>query len=108
MKTYRHLYPQVHDFVNLHVAFRMARRGKRTRPEVAAFEYDLEANLLQLQAELATQTYQPGPYRNFYVRERSTPFGSAAGAKTGVEPTLAEPAAASSNDRAQQRKCRIG
>ena len=42
MKTYRNLYPQITAFANLDVAFRRARRGKRNRPEVAAFEYDLE------------------------------------------------------------------
>ena len=78
MKTYRNLYPQIIDFENLYLAFRKARKGKRDRPEVAAFEFDLEANLFQLQEELATQTYTPGPYRNFYMRERKLRLISAA------------------------------
>ena len=78
MKTYRNLYPQIIDFENLYLAFRKARKGKRDRPEVAAFELDLEANLFQLQDELAAQTYTPGPYRNFFIRERKLRLISAA------------------------------
>lgn len=70
MKTYRHLHEQITDFAVLYAAFRSARKGKRDRAEVAAFEFDLEANLFQLQAELREGSYRPGPYRNFYVRER--------------------------------------
>jgi len=67
MKTYKHLYPQITSFVNLFQAFKMAARGKRSHPDVADFEYDLEENLLTLQAELQAQTYAPGPYYNFCI-----------------------------------------
>jgi retron-type reverse transcriptase len=78
MKTYRHLYNQITDFPTLLDAFRKARRGKRNRQEVAAFEFDLETNLFRLQEELRTQTYQPGAYRNFYIMERKLRLISAA------------------------------
>ena len=78
MKTYRHLHAQITDFTNLHTAFRKARKGKRNRAEVAAFEYDLETNLFQLQSELQDGSYRPGPYRNFYVQERKLRLISAA------------------------------
>jgi RNA-directed DNA polymerase len=78
MKSYRNLFPAIVDFGNLHAAFRRARRGKRARPEVAAFEYDLEENLFRLQAELQDGSYRPGAYRNFYVRERKLRLISAA------------------------------
>jgi len=78
MKSYRNLFPDIIDFANLHAAFRRARRGKRARPAVAAFEYDLEENLFQLQAELRDGVYRPGAYRNFYVRERKVRLISAA------------------------------
>jgi len=78
LKTYRNLYAQIIEFENLYLAFRKARKGKRDRAEVAAFEMDLEANLFQLQEELATRTYTPGAYRNFYVRERKLRLISAA------------------------------
>ena len=78
MKSYRNLYPQISSFENLYLAFRKARKGKRDRAEVAAFELDLEANLFQLQEELVTRTYTPSPYRNFYLRERKLRLISAA------------------------------
>jgi len=51
MKTYRNLYPQIYSFENLYRSFRAARKGKRDRVAVAAFELDLEQNLLALSDE---------------------------------------------------------
>ena len=59
MKSYKHLYPAVCEWDNLDLAYRKARLGKRSRPPAAAFEYDLEANLVELRRELADRTYQP-------------------------------------------------
>jgi RNA-directed DNA polymerase len=67
MKTYKHLYPQICDLTNLYRAYRAAARGKRGKPAVAAFEFDLEENLLQLREELTAQSYTPGPYRHFTI-----------------------------------------
>lgn len=69
MKSHANLWPRVTSFENLYEAFRRARAGKRGRPDVAAFEFDLEQNLLQLQQELIDETYRPGGYRNFIVHE---------------------------------------
>jgi len=69
MKRHRDLFPQVCSFENLHRAFREARRGKRDREEVAAFEYDAEKGLLELQAALLDGGYRPGPYRHFWIRD---------------------------------------
>jgi hypothetical protein len=68
-KTYKHLYPQMHDFAHLYVAYRRARRGKRRRPDVAAFEFRLEEEILQLADSLRNETYRPGTYRSFRVTE---------------------------------------
>ena len=43
-----------------------------------AFNYNLEAELLALQAELATKTYRPGPYRTFEIVEPKRRMISAA------------------------------
>jgi RNA-directed DNA polymerase len=67
MKTYKNLYPQVCDFTNLYYAYRAAAKGKRGRPDVAAFEFDLEGNLLRLREELLGRCYQPGGYRHFTI-----------------------------------------
>lgn len=52
MKTYRNLYPQVYAFENLYYAYRAARKGKRGKPQAAAFEQIQEEELLALQDEL--------------------------------------------------------
>ena len=67
--TCKNLYPQICDFAALYVAYRRARCGKRDRAAVASFEFDLERNLLQLQAELQAHTYAPGGYTNFDIHE---------------------------------------
>lgn len=48
-------------------AYLSARRGKRARPDVAAFEMDQERLLLDLHEELTRGRYQPSPYRSFTV-----------------------------------------
>ncbi len=78
MKTYDNLYPHIYEFSNLLVAFRAARRGKRCKPGVAAFEFNLEENLLALEDELRARAYQPGGYTNFYVYEPKRRLISAA------------------------------
>ncbi|MDP2322608.1 MAG: reverse transcriptase/maturase family protein [Gammaproteobacteria bacterium] len=67
MKTFRHLFPQVWDFDNLCLAARKARRRKRWKPATMDFERHVEENLLDLQEELRTLTWQPGAPRCFVV-----------------------------------------
>jgi retron-type reverse transcriptase len=67
MKTYNHLYEKIINFENLLRAARKAQQGKRYKSTVAAFHFQLEENLLQLQRQLQQKTYQPGRYRTFYV-----------------------------------------
>jgi RNA-directed DNA polymerase len=69
LKTYRHLYPRVWDWDNLYLAYRKARKGKRGKRPAAEFEFCLEDNLVALQDELTTKTYQPGPYHSFLIYE---------------------------------------
>jgi RNA-directed DNA polymerase len=68
-KTFRNLYEQICDFEHLLEAYRRARRGKRSRPDVAAFEFRCEEQLLLLAEELRTGSYRPGAYRSFVVTE---------------------------------------
>jgi len=60
VKTYKNLYPQVWAWDNLYRAYRKARKGKRARAPVAAFEWDLEGNLVRLAHEL--EWLRPGQY----------------------------------------------
>lgn len=78
MKTYKNLYASVWEWQNLYLAYSKARRGKRSRHPVAAFEYDQEENLIRLQKELQAQTYQPGAYHSFYIHEPKQRLISAA------------------------------
>jgi len=68
MKTFRNIYPQVWDFVNLLLASRKARRHKRWKNDAMAFERRLEENLWELHAELSSLSWQPGPGRQFRIR----------------------------------------
>ena len=71
-------YADVYRWDNLLAAYQAAARGKRGRAATAAFEYALEDNLVTLQAELANQTYQPGPYKSFFIHETKRRLISAA------------------------------
>jgi RNA-directed DNA polymerase len=78
VKTYKNLYHQIRSFSNLYLAYKAAARGKRGRPDVAAFEMNVEDNLLSLQDDLETQAYSPGPYRHFVIYEPKRRLISAA------------------------------
>ena len=69
MKRYGNLYPQIVAFANLLAAAKQAQRQKRDRDPVLAFNDHLERELLQLQRELESQTYQPGGYKTFEIYE---------------------------------------
>jgi retron-type reverse transcriptase len=72
------LYPRITSFAALHAAASRAQRGKRYRPTVLAFNEQLEANLFQLQHELRSFTYSPGPSRQFEIRDPKRRLISAA------------------------------
>jgi hypothetical protein len=69
MKRYGYLFDKVTSFDNLLLAAQKAMRGQRAKPAVARFYFNLENELLQLQDELASGTYQPQPYRVFWIYE---------------------------------------
>lgn len=72
------MYAQLTAWDNLLLAYAKASKGKRGHPNVAVFEHRLEDNLLQLQQELQTFTYRPGPYHSFYIHEPKKRLISAA------------------------------
>jgi len=63
------LWSRIVSFENILVASRAARRGKRFRESVLAFEHNVEREVLRLQDELLTKRWAPGPYREFYIHE---------------------------------------
>lgn len=78
VKRFGDLYPAVTSFEDLYLAYRKAAKGKRGQALVATFEFNLEANLCRLQDELAGQTYRPGAYTSFYIRDPKRRLISAA------------------------------
>jgi retron-type reverse transcriptase len=63
------LYERLCSFENLLYAYRRAARGKRSRPDVAAFDYHLESHLLRLRDQLRQHRYRPNSYRRFTIAD---------------------------------------
>lgn len=78
MRRYGNLWSKIITFENLYEAHRKARKGKRYRPSVLTFSHNLETELLQLQRDLQTQTYCPGAYQTFEIKEPKVRLISAA------------------------------
>jgi retron-type reverse transcriptase len=78
MKRYGDLWPQITSFENIVKAAQQAQRGKRFRPNVLEFNYNLEQNLFKIQQELQDQSYRPGSYRTFRIFEPKPRLISAA------------------------------
>ncbi len=68
-RVYRHLWRDIVSFENIHLAFRKAARGKRSRSSIGALEFHLEENLVELRQELISGAYQPGGYTSFVVHD---------------------------------------
>ena len=69
MKRHGNLWKDMISFEALLCAAEQARRGKRCRPAVAAFEFNLERELCRLHDELTAKIYRPGAYRSFFIHE---------------------------------------
>ncbi|MGI0488885.1 reverse transcriptase domain-containing protein [Pantanalinema rosaneae CENA516] len=78
MKRYGNLWSQVTAFSNLLEAANKAQKGKRYRDTTLTFNYNREAELLDLQASLLAKTYCPGAYRTFEIVEPKRRLISAA------------------------------
>ena len=72
------MYTQLCSLDNLLLAYQRAAKAKRGHPNVAAFEFHLEDNLIALQRELREQTYRPGAYTSFHIHEPKRRLISAA------------------------------
>ncbi len=69
MKRANNLWEKIVSWENLMEAVRAAARGKRTRPDVARFLHETEANVCQLQRELQDGSYRSGGYRTFWIHD---------------------------------------
>ena len=66
------VFDQIAGFPALLAAAQRASRGKRERPDAAAFNFHLETQLLRLSDALYAGTWRPGGYRKVVVREPKT------------------------------------
>ncbi len=69
MKRHGNLYYKIFFFKNLCEAYRKAALGRRYTNEVLRFRDNLEANLMSIQDDLVSKTYQPGNYWKFTLYE---------------------------------------
>ena len=69
MKRHGNLYNKIITFENICEAYRKAALGRRYTYEVLSFRNNLEENLISIQEDLVTRTYQPGPYWTFTLYE---------------------------------------
>jgi RNA-directed DNA polymerase len=84
MKRYNHLYEQVCSFENLYAAATKAFKGKRSKPAATSFFGNLEDEIMQLRAELCSETYCHGGYRYFEIHEPKQRTVAAAGFRDRV------------------------
>ncbi len=71
---YRHIFPQISysdviSLENLLIAWYEFRNGKRNRPDVQAFEFELENNIFLLHEELVNGSYKPDQYTQFRISD---------------------------------------
>jgi RNA-directed DNA polymerase len=67
MKRIGNLWQEIITFENILLAAKKAARNKRFRPNVLEFNYNLENEIIILQKELTSQTYQPSEYTVFKI-----------------------------------------
>ncbi len=67
-KTYNNLYSQIYDFKNLYLAYCKTRKCKRYRKDVLEFTKNLEENLINIQNHFIYLSYQPQPFKEFYIK----------------------------------------
>ncbi len=67
--TSGHIFNQIISVDNLFAAWREFSRGKRRKPDVQQFEFNLEDELFQLHERLRLKIYTPDPYQVFYITD---------------------------------------
>lgn len=69
MKRVGNLFETATSFPHLLQCYKKARQGTRKSLRLCTFGFQLENELLQLQEELRSGSYQPRPYRYFTVND---------------------------------------
>lgn len=66
-KNFIHTFEEIICVENLLEAWKEFVRGKREKPDVQLFSFNLMNNILQLHRDLADKTYRHGEYKFFYI-----------------------------------------
>ncbi len=72
MRMKRSLFDEICSYNNLELAFRKAKRRKKSKLYVRDFEKNLNNNLLELRTELLLHSYKPKPLKTFILRDPKT------------------------------------
>lgn len=75
---FKKMWEKLVSIENLYNSYKKASKGRRSRLDVASFEFDLEKNLFSLQEELVFGTYQHAEYHNFSIHDPKRRIISAA------------------------------
>jgi len=63
------IFEQIISLKNLYLAWQEFKRGKTAKPDVQLFAFNLEDNLWQINYELRSGIWQPGPYSAFSIND---------------------------------------
>ncbi|MCZ0931660.1 MAG: reverse transcriptase/maturase family protein [Oligoflexia bacterium] len=69
MKRHSNLFDKIIETQNLYLSAKKAFRGKKLKPTVAPFYFNLENEILDIQRSLKEGSYQPLPYKLFKIYE---------------------------------------
>lgn len=69
MKTFKNLWDQFISFENLYLASINSQKGKRWKSSTLQFNSQIENELFLLQEELINDSYRPGEYASFVIKE---------------------------------------
>lgn len=69
MKIYKDLYWSIISPETLFRAWEIFKSDKRNKPDVVAFELDLEQNIFNLYRDLKNGTYKHGRYKGFWIHD---------------------------------------
>jgi len=69
MKIYKNLFNQIVSPENLLISWDEFKKGKRYKPDVLDFEWNLEENIFKLHGELIDRSYKHSDYVSFFIND---------------------------------------
>ena len=69
MRKFNNIFEQIISVENLFSAWDSFHSGKKNKPDVLRFEWDLESNIFRLHRLLKSKKYTHGPYTSFFIQD---------------------------------------